>query len=82
VVGAGAVVTRSVLANSVVAGVPARRICSYEEYVERMIPRCRHYPPVVAADRKKLKDVLLSTIPQPDREEGPPTAGSGSAGET
>ena len=82
VVGAGAVVTRSVLANSVVAGVPARRICSYEEYVERMIPRCRHYPPDVAADRKKLKDVLLSTIPQPDREEGPPTAGSGSAGET
>src|SRR4030042_937975 len=62
VVGAGAVVTRSVPADSVVAGVPARRVCSYEEYVERMIPRCRSYPPDVTADRQTLKDVLISTI--------------------
>jgi acetyltransferase-like isoleucine patch superfamily enzyme len=81
VVGAGAVVTRSVSANSVVAGVPARRICSYEEYVERMIPRCRSYPPDVTADRKKLKDVLLSTIPHPVAEEGQSPARSGSVGE-
>jgi acetyltransferase-like isoleucine patch superfamily enzyme len=82
VVGAGAVVTRSVPANSVVAGVPARRICSYEEYVERMILRCRSYPPDVTADRKKLKDVLLSAIPHPTTEEGQSPARPGSLGET
>jgi acetyltransferase-like isoleucine patch superfamily enzyme len=82
VVGAGAVVTRSVSANSVVAGVPARRICSYEEYEERMIPRCRSYPPDVTADRRKLKDVLLSTLPHPTAEEGEAPARSGSVGET
>jgi acetyltransferase-like isoleucine patch superfamily enzyme len=82
VVGAGAVVTRSVPANSVVAGVPARHICSYEEYVERMIPRCRSYPADVTADRKKLKDVLLSTIPHPTTEEGQSPARPGSLGET
>ena len=82
VVGAGAVVTRSVPADSVVAGVPARRVCSYEEYVERMIPRCRSYPPDVTADRKKLKDVLISTIPHPTAEQGQSAARSGSVGET
>ncbi len=82
VVGAGAVVTRSVPADSVVAGVPARRVCSYEEYVERMIPRCRTYPPDVTADRKKLKDVLISTIPHPTAEAEQPAARSGSVGET
>jgi acetyltransferase-like isoleucine patch superfamily enzyme len=82
VVGAGAVVTLSVPANTVVAGVPARHICSYEEYVERMIPRCRYFPPDVAADRKKLKDVLLSTIPHPTAKEGQSPASSGSVGET
>jgi acetyltransferase-like isoleucine patch superfamily enzyme len=82
VVGAGAVVTRSVPANSVVAGVPARYVCSYEQYVERMIPRCRVYPPDVTADRKKLKEVLLSAIPYPAAEETQPAGRSGSAGET
>jgi acetyltransferase-like isoleucine patch superfamily enzyme len=82
VVGAGAVVTRSVPADSVVAGVPARRVCSYEEYVERMIPRCRSYPPDVTADRKKLKEFLISTIPHPTAEQGQSAARSGSVGET
>ena len=81
VVGAGAVVTRSVPADSVVAGVPARRVCSYEEYVERMIPRCRSYPPDVTADRKKLKDVLISTMPHPTAEEGQSAARSRSVGD-
>ena len=82
VVGAGAVVTRSVPANSVVAGVPARNICTYEQYVERMVPRCRSYAPDVMADRKKLKAILLSTIPQPVGEEGRSPARHESVGET
>ena len=36
-VGAGAVVTKDVLANTVVAGVPARVICSADEYKENAL---------------------------------------------
>jgi acetyltransferase-like isoleucine patch superfamily enzyme len=67
VVGAGAVVTRSVPDNTVVAGVPASRICSYDEYVERTAARCRRYAPEVTADRERLKDVLLRTLPPAGR---------------
>lgn len=35
IVGAGSVVTKSLEGNGVYAGSPARRICSYEEYIER-----------------------------------------------
>lgn len=36
IIGAGAVVTQDVSANSVVVGVPARRVCSLDELVERL----------------------------------------------
>lgn len=35
IVGAGAVVTKDVPDNSVVAGIPARHICTIEEYYEK-----------------------------------------------
>ena len=72
VVGAGSVVTRSVPPDSVVAGAPAHHICSYEEYVEKMLPRCRRYPPEITSDWRKLRRVLLDTIPYPEeaRSEG------------
>ncbi|MGG6491828.1 UNVERIFIED_CONTAM: acyltransferase [Bacteroidetes bacterium 56_B9] len=35
IIGAGAVVTSDVEDNSVVCGVPAKRICSYDEYIEK-----------------------------------------------
>lgn len=61
VVGAGSVVTRSVPDNTVVAGAPARVICTYDEYVERTAPRCRYFPPDVADDPDRLREALLST---------------------
>jgi len=61
VVGAGSVVTRSVPANTVVAGAPARTICTYDEYVQRTAPRCRYFPPEVADDPDRLREALTST---------------------
>ncbi len=63
VIGAGSVVTRSVPGGSVVAGVPARFVCSYDDYVRRSAPRCRHYAPDVAADPARLRASLESLPP-------------------
>ncbi len=60
VVGAGSVVTRSVPANTVVAGVPARPVCTYDEYVERTAPRCRYFAPEVASDPDRLREALIA----------------------
>lgn len=51
IVGAGSVVTRDIPANSVAAGVPARVICSTDDYLVRMQAKslqCGHLP----ADQK------------------------------
>lgn len=44
IVGAGAVVTKDIKAGSVVAGNPAKVICSYEEFVKRNADLLRHAP--------------------------------------
>jgi acetyltransferase-like isoleucine patch superfamily enzyme len=76
VVGAGAVVSRSVPSRTVVAGVPARFICTYGDYVERMLPRCRTYGPDVTSDPESMRRLLLATLPEPDREELPVPEGA------
>jgi acetyltransferase-like isoleucine patch superfamily enzyme len=63
VVGAGAVVTHSVPDDSVVAGVPARYVCSYGDYVRRTAPRCRRYDARIASDPGLLREALTSLPP-------------------
>jgi acetyltransferase-like isoleucine patch superfamily enzyme len=52
IVGAGSVVNRDVPPNTVVAGVPARAICSVEQYIEKYRSRM---VPIAALNRKDLR---------------------------
>ena len=52
VIGAGAVVTKDVLDNSVVAGVPAKKIETIEEYYKKVLKNC-DYTKSMSAEEKK-----------------------------
>ena len=62
VVGAGSMVTESVPPDTVVAGVPARIICTLEEYLQGLIPKCQHVPPEVNSDFEKKRALLLRLL--------------------
>jgi acetyltransferase-like isoleucine patch superfamily enzyme len=55
IVGAGSVVTRDVAPGTVAAGVPARMVCTLDEYVEKY--RSRMIPDL-SADRRELRRQL------------------------
>ena len=67
IIGAGSVVTKNLEANGVYAGNPARRICSYDEYVERnrkAMEECPVYDETYIIDaitdekRRKMQNAL------------------------
>src|SRR4051812_47255318 len=63
VVGAGSVVTRDLPSDAVYAGVPARLVCSLDEYVTRTSARCTYYSPEVARSARRLRCALMKQFP-------------------
>lgn len=63
IVAAGAVVTKSVPANTVVAGVPSRAISTTDQFIERSAPRCISCPPEVQGDAAAFQALLRSHYP-------------------
>lgn len=55
IIGSGSLVTKDIPDNSVYAGVPARRICSFDEYVEKHRSYSENFRKVYGLD--KVKDV-------------------------
>lgn len=57
IVAAGAVVTKDVPKNSVVGGVPARYICSWDDYLKK---REEQYPPELKPMHQDVSDALVT----------------------
>ena len=62
VVGAGAVVTRSVPPDTVVAGSPARVISSTDEFVRKNLARCGYYAPEVLKNPRLMRRAVLEFV--------------------
>lgn len=45
IIAAGSIVTKDIPSNSVIGGVPAKKICSFEDYIEKRRSYKRYYPP-------------------------------------
>ena len=65
VVGAGAVVTKSVPDDCVVAGIPARVVCSTFEYAEKMKSSQANLDWDAEKYKANKKDYLINRIPEP-----------------
>ena len=62
IVGAASVVTKDVPDNSVVAGMPAKVICSLDDFYKKNLERGNFYPTVLMSHKEK-KDYLMEHVP-------------------
>ncbi|WP_144281522.1 acyltransferase [Chryseobacterium echinoideorum] len=63
IIGTGSVVTESIPADSVYAGVPAKFICTTKDYYERKKLENIQYPRELEAERSKLDQFLIKNLP-------------------
>lgn len=63
VLGAGSVLTSTMPDNSVYAGIPAKYICSIEEYAQRAAAKNTLFPRELDNDRKALDEYLKNNLP-------------------
>ena len=59
IIGAGSVVNHDIPDNSVAVGVPARVICSFDEFVEKR-RKDTAYPRVIATNNQRISDELIT----------------------
>lgn len=64
ILGAGSVLNSSMPNNSVYAGVPARFICTIEEYGDKALKNNVLYPRELEKDRSKLDEYIRQNLPQ------------------
>ena len=61
IIGTGSVVTKDIPDNSVAAGVPARVIGSFDDYVQKMLQR-EKYPEELKPSRQTVPDELARLL--------------------
>ena len=63
VLGAGSILTTSMPNGTVYAGVPAKYICTIEEYGDKLLANNVMYPRELEADRPKLEAYIKENLP-------------------
>ena len=63
VLGAGSILTSSMPAGTVFAGVPAKYICTIEEYGDKLLAHNVLYPRELELERPKLEDYIKKHLP-------------------
>ncbi|MGZ5284139.1 MAG: acyltransferase [Kaistella sp.] len=63
IIGSMSIISSSVPDNAVYAGIPAKFICTVEEYGEKLLKNNTEYPLELEADRKSLERHLIVNLP-------------------
>ena len=63
IIGSLSIVSSSVPDNTVYGGIPAKFICTIDEYGEKLLKNNTEYPLELEADRRKLEQHLIKNLP-------------------